>query len=306
MTKLYRYHMFGLVVVSDMVFPELAPGDPNKEPDVSIRQGHVAVDGLPGGAIQGPFCYTTTEPKQFWLTVPEIARYQVNEGREIVVDPFPDVDEASIRVFLLGSCMGALLMQRGLLVLHGNAIRIGDNCFVCVGPSGIGKSTLAAAFLQRGHDVLADDVVAVNDNCEAIPGFARLKIWQDAADQLKISTEGLRRIRPGIDKFDMPLREGFKSSPLPIKWVYVLQVHNQQEFSLQKVTGMDRFTPLRNNTYRFRYLIGMELKPRHLKLCGELAGKIHLARLRRPEKIFKLDELVDIILADVAAHPMQH
>ena len=306
MTSLYRYHMYGLVVASEMVFPELTHANPDAIPDIFIRRGKVAVEGLPGGTRQGPFSYTATDPMQFWLTVPDIARYQVSEGREILVDPWPEVDEDSVRVFLLGSCMGALLMQRGLLVLHGNAIRIGDSCFVCVGPSGSGKSTLAAAFLKRGHDVLADDVVAVNDNCEAIPGFGRLKIWQDAADRLDISTGGLRPIRPGVEKFDLPLRERFNSSPLPIKWIYILQSHKEQEFSLQKISGMDRFLPLRDNTYRFRYLIGMDLKPSHLKLCGRLAGKIHLARLRRPEALLKLDELVDVILADVAAHPMSH
>src|SRR5688500_4600828 len=247
MTTLYRYQMFGLIADSDMEFPELAPSDLDKASDISIRRGHIAIDEVRSVARQGPCSYTTNDPMRFWLIVPEVAHYQVNQGKEIIVDSLPNVDEASIRVFLLGSCMAALLVQRGLLVLHGNAIRIGDSCVVCVGPSGIGKSTLAAAFLKRGHDVLADDVVAVNDECEAIPGFARIKIWQDVADRLDISTEKLRRVRPGLEKFDLPLFDKFRSSPLPIKWIYILQSHNKQTFSLQNIMGMNRFEPLRNN-----------------------------------------------------------
>ena len=66
---------------------------------------------------------------------------------------------------------------------------------------------------------------------------------------------------------------------------------------------MDRFRPLRNNTYRVRFLEGMALKAEHLRLCGKLAGRVHLTRVTRPEHGFDLDGLMDRILADAAANP---
>ena len=52
----------------------------------------------------------------------------------------------AVRLYLLGTCMGALLFQRKLLPLHGSAVVINGKAYAFVGDSGAGKSTLAAAF----------------------------------------------------------------------------------------------------------------------------------------------------------------
>jgi hypothetical protein len=71
----------------------------------------------------------------------------------------------------------------------------------------------------------------------------------------------------------------------------------------EPIGGMQRFAPLRANTYRARYMEGMALKAQHLQLCGQLAGTIRLARVSRPRRGFELDALIDHLLADMAAHP---
>ena len=50
----------------------------------------------------------------------------------------------------LGTCMGALLMQRKIFPFHGSAIAINGKAYAIVGDSGAGKSTLASAFLKKG------------------------------------------------------------------------------------------------------------------------------------------------------------
>ena len=57
--------------------------------------------------------------------------------------------------------MGAILMQRKILPLHGSAIAIDGKAYAIVGDSGAGKSTLASAFLKRGYQLLSDDVITV-------------------------------------------------------------------------------------------------------------------------------------------------
>ena len=58
--------------------------------------------------------------------------------------------------------MGAILMQRKILPLHGSAIAIDGKAYAIVGDSGAGKSTLASAFLNKGYQLLSDDVIAVS------------------------------------------------------------------------------------------------------------------------------------------------
>ncbi|MFA5825986.1 MAG: hypothetical protein WC825_08440 [Gallionellaceae bacterium] len=268
--------------------------------DVRIVIAEVSHDGLVAGQQLGPYLWTSESA--LWLKVPGVARFLASDGNEIRIDPEHGVDEDSIRVFLLGSVFGAILFQRKFLVLHGNAIRIGDSCMVCVGDSGAGKSTLAAAFMQRGYQILADDVVPVDSQCRAVPGFPRIKLWQDAADHLKVNTEKLRRIRPEMQKFNFPALQQFAEQPLPVRWVYILDRHQKTEILFEPIQGMARFAALHDNTYRVRFLEGMALKANHLKLCGQLAGRIHLARLTRPEQGFTVDALVERILADTTGH----
>ncbi len=297
-----RYTAYNLTIDSELALPELTPCADDSVIDLHIHFGKLPKDGIQGGTQLGPFLWTNDHA--LWLKVPEVATFYVTNGNEIFIDPAPGIDEDSIRVFLLGSAFGALLFQRGYLVMHGNAIRIGDQCMICVGHSGAGKSTLAAGFMQRGYNVLADDVVPVNEACEAIPGFPRIKLWQDVADHLKIDTAPLRRIRPAMEKFHLPLAHDFGKQPLPVRWIYILNTNeSQQDIDIESIQGMQRFLPLRNNTYRVRYLEGMAMKQSHLQLCGKLAGKIRLGRVTRPRTDFQLDQLIDRLLADMTENP---
>lgn len=299
-----RYTAYNLSIDSEIDLPELLPVEAGnaESADVKIHFGPLAPGGLADGQQLGPFLWAA--PESLWLQVPQVARFLVSNGNDICIDPEPGIDEDSIRVFLLGSAFGALLLQRGHLVLHGNAIRVGDQCMVCVGRSGAGKSTLAAGFLQRGYEILADDVVPVDSDCRAVPGFPRIKLWQDVADRLNIDTAGLRRIRPNLEKFNYPIALAADTPPLPIRWIYILGSNNVfQEIRIEPILGLQRFQPLRNNTYRVGFLDGMGLKPEHMKLCGQLAGRIRLAHVTRPNNSFMLDQLIDRLLADIAENP---
>lgn len=298
-----NYKCYGLFISSEIALPELIPvldKVEKGEAEVRISIREVPTNGLPTGERFGPNLWASESA--LWLHVPRVARFLIREGKEILIDPEPGADEDSIRLYLLGSALGAILFQRRYLVLHGNAIRVGDGCMVCVGPSGAGKSTLAAVFMRHGHQILADDVVPINASGQALPGFPRIKMWQDTADRMNIDTGGLRRIRPNMKKFNYPASDLFADQPLPVKWIYVLERHPQKEILLNPVHGMERFHVLHQNTYRVRYIKALLLKAEHLKLCSRLSGNIHLVRLTRPEHGYSADEMVARILDDIAGN----
>lgn len=298
MSAVYSYELFGLRIASDLQLPGLSPGSDGTPFDIEISRGPVTPDGFEVGASVGPFAHAADHT--LWLQIPDVARYLVREGRQLVYEPAPDVDDDSLRVFMMGTCFGALLQQRGLLVLHGNAFEVGDGCAICVGPSGVGKSTLAARMMQRGHRVIADDVCPVDEEGRVVPGMARLKLWQEAAQELEITTGGLERVRPRMAKFAVPLGESFLARPAPVKAIYVLTPWNQDQFVVEDVSDIAKFQALRANSYRFRFLRGMGLGPRHLQQCSALASGTPVARISRPRAGFDIDGLADVILADLA------
>lgn len=294
----FYYKAFELNLVSDLYFPELLPIRFQKQKmDVRIRFGKVPANG-----IQDPIKSTASfqaKKDVFWLQIPGVARYLVTNGCEIVIDAMDETDENSIRIFLLGSCFGALLLQRGLFVLHGNAIRIDSYSFSIAGLSGAGKSTLAASLAKRGYSFLADDVCAINAKGEILPSFPQIKLWADAAKQLSIATNGLRRIRPDIDKYALPLTTQFCAQPLPLKLVYILNAHQEKNIVLKDLKGFDKYLPLKTQTYRHEYVESLAQVQSHKRQCIDLASQIELAQITRPAGPNQLQQLTDYIEFDL-------
>ena len=279
-----RYRFYGLAVDSELPLPEAGPPTTGGDADLRIHLGPVADDGIAGGRPLDEASQATRG--DFWLSVPGVARYRARNGNEIVVDRAPGADDVSLRLFLLGSGLGAVLIQRGLLVLHGNAIRVGNECLVCVGDSGAGKSTLAAAFALAGHQVLADDVVAIDADGMALPGLPRIKLWQDAADRLGIDTTGLTRIRAHIDKYDWPLGAAYCSQRLPVRRIVCLtdpgdaQGTGQNEpLSEHEVVGCERFSVLYEHSYRNQLLEALGRSADHFALATHLSRQARITRL---------------------------
>ena len=111
----YSYRMFGLHFASSISFP--ACKSHKAEPDVYIRFGSVP-DALHEVRTQGVLYQAA--PGRLLIKLDGIAKYLVQAGKEIVIEPDCAADEDTIRLFLFTSPLGALFHQRGLLALHGS------------------------------------------------------------------------------------------------------------------------------------------------------------------------------------------
>jgi hypothetical protein len=148
------YQLFGLKVKSDLGLPHALP-DVWGKADISIHQA--AASDIPHALA-------------FGFDIPGLAKFSIQQGHTITYQPYPGVTKDVLCLSLMGSCMGALLQQRGLTVLHGNAITYDNKaCMVFVGDSGAGKSTLAARHYLQGATILADDVCAISLNAAGKP-----------------------------------------------------------------------------------------------------------------------------------------
>ncbi|MEM7116765.1 MAG: hypothetical protein AAF614_30310 [Chloroflexota bacterium] len=299
---MHTYTTYGLRITSQLELPEFLPSQATEPIDVTIRMGKVPLS-LPSPKGKG-ILYEANE-QQFLLKIDHIARYFVQAGNSITIDPRPEALSSDIRVFLLGSCLGALLHQRGIFALHASAINTTHGAVLFTGPSGIGKSTLLNAFLQQGYKMLADDIAAIfiaKDQTPMImPAFPRTKLWEDSAQALQIDTATLARTRPKLKKFEHYVPQQFEPNPQPIHRIYHLNTRNGASLSLEPIPKMRTVQTLVLNTYRHQFLDGLAMRDTHFQLLTKVAQHIPIMRVTRPRVPLQLDGLVDMLLTDIHA-----
>lgn len=299
---LHRHTAFGLEIASALGLPELLAGREEGEAEVVIEFG--VVGEAPSEALKRGVRFAVGAD-WLWLQVDGVARFWVEGGRRIVIDRAEGADDDDLRVFLLAGGMGAILHQRGDLVLHGSVVEWEGEAVVFLGRSGAGKSTLASAFHARGRRVLTDDLCVVRKGAdgrmEAWPSFPQAKLWGDALQLLGVSAEGLRRIRSKLEKRALPLGEGFAAEPRAVRRLYVLQpINNLDEVGLARCQGPMKFEHLRRHTYRIDFLAAVEAKAKHLRQALALAAQAELVMLRRPRGGATPDAVVARVEADLA------
>ncbi len=292
------YHIFGLNILSEIELPAQSPADPDQKipPDVIIEYGDTP-EQLDNSQRKG--IWYQAAPGEFLLRVDSVARYYVSEGRRIVITPEPGVAKEKILIFLMGSAFGALLHQRNVLVLHAGAVVVKKSSVIFLGPSGIGKSTLAAAFHQRGYPFLADDVCAitmVKGKPAVIPGFPRLKLWEDVLKKLGKDKNQLKSVvwTKNLEKYFMPVEHRY-DKPVPLKAVFNLEITDTDQIEITALKGGAKINPLIGNTYRLGFLDGLGGKKEHFQQCAAVAAQTSVYRVARPRKGFLLDELMDVL-----------
>lgn len=272
----YRYRAFSLCLESDIPFPELI-SDNSENIDVQIS-----------------FCSKSIQA-DIDFYIPNVAHFYVHAGKHIWVKPDKGATFDQIRLFLLGSSMGAILHQRRQLVLHGNAIEIDGKCSVFLGPSGNGKSTLAGAFLKQGYRVLTDDICAItfqNNMPTVSPGYPQIKLWRDSAENLGHEPSKLTSIYDRSDKFALPIHNSFANKPLAVDQIFVLNTWERAQIELRRLSGINRFQAIFDNTYRQNFMKRTGQDQNYFKLCSQLISTTPLFSLTRPQSPYCLDELM--------------
>jgi hypothetical protein len=191
----HAYRLATLRLVSDVELPQLSPwsGGGDGPTDVVFRLGN-----LPP-SLDAPdhvFAWFQTKGRRQYLTTyRDDARVLVEDGRTVTIELAPGADAAEASSTLMAPVQAVLWHQRGLLPLHASVISVNGVAIALAGPSGVGKSTLAAALAAGGHEVLADDICIVDtaNGADVLPGAARLRLRRDAVDHLGIAAQRMER-----------------------------------------------------------------------------------------------------------------
>lgn len=292
-----KYQAFGLTIESEITLPELTPiSDSNELIDVEIT-----VDpSLRQELRLEPYDFVA-ESGVVTVVMPDAALFRIQNGNKIIISPFKGADEGLIRLYVLGTCIGALLLQRQIYPLHGSAVVINGKAYAFVGHSGAGKSTLASALIGRGYPLLTDDIVAVSMRAEdqtpiVIPAYPQQKLWQQSLDAFGVNNEALRSIYGRENKYCVSVKDDFCGTPIPLGGVFELVKTDLGGAEIRAIGKLERLDKLFQHTYRQFLVQKMDLTKWHFTHSALLASRMPFYQLLRPTEGFTAPRLVELIL----------
>lgn len=276
----YHYKVYGLHIGSALELPELIPAR-NTASEVDIGFGSIP-EHLP--EVRGSGVLFEASFNDFLFKYEGIGRIRVQNGNRIIIQAEKGALMSDIRLVLLGSGLGALLHQRGMLAIHGSAITNGRHTAIITGPSGVGKSSLAAGLFELGFSVIADDISVIcengNSQFKVAHGIPHLKLWKDVLNHLNHGNE-LTRVRPQLEKYRKPISLPAEETP-GLSKVVVINPSNERDFSCSEVLGNEKFHLLRSNTYRLRYIDKMDRTEAHFRNLSRLVPSVQVVYVNRP------------------------
>ena len=263
---------------------------------------------IPPGGSRAPQLRFAVAGNRYLLDVPRKAKFLVSmAGNEITCFPARGLARSSFHHLLLDQALPLALGLMGDLVLHASAVVPGDEAFALAGPSGRGKSTLAAHLGTRGAQVLADDCLVLREVGARWLAFAfdqGIRLWQDSARAVLRGSVTGARVAAGSAKRRVLRHPGiaFRQAPAPLGAIALPQERRpaSRRAALHRLSPREAMMALLPQTFFFEVHGKLALRNQFERLCA-LVESVPVYRLDLPADLASLREAGDVLLAAHAA-----
>ena len=251
--------------------------------DVEVSRGRVPA-GLAGATASGVLWEATRS--SFLIAVPGVARYLIEGGRSLIVDPDPGCSPAEVARLARTTPLAALCYQRGLSVLHAaGATRNGATVLVA-GRSAAGKSALLAELLVRGWRMVTDDVapIDVDESGQpiALPTSPELALGGDLPDRVAAAAT----ITTGA----------FEPEAKPLGAIWWLSTDNfRGPIKVEQLSAVNSFNALGTTAYNRRIADAILDASQRLRCDAPIATAVPVRRVVRPRGRWTLTGLANLI-----------
>jgi hypothetical protein len=317
-----RYQAYGLTLASDTPLPELGVG-PRGEPDPTAHLRVRLAGGPPRRPAPARWFMSWTHPAGgrwldcardaggYLLRFSALADFSVDVGgRDIVCRARRGTPLATLRHLLLDQVLPLVLNLRGRDALHATCVLTPGGACAFTGPTGAGKSTLAASFLLAGYPVLSDDCLVLGEDGEAIlatPAYPGLRLWGDALAALGGARAPSRPVAHYTSKRRLRARE--RRTPRlaarhPLARVYALAPPAAGERGapaaprLERLSRREGLVELIAAAFRLD-IADRGMLARQFGFLARVASRVPVRRLRVPRDFAGLPAVRAAILADL-------
>lgn len=297
--KSYFYEVYGLKVKSGIEIPEFVSIDEENmvNIDVDIYYSN-SPEEMKSLRDLGRKNYISKN--EIWFDVKGVASYYIKEGKIITVELYENYDKELLRIYLMCSCLGFIMLQRGKVAIHGGVVSYGNKAFIFTGDRGAGKSTLTTALRKNGYKFLSDDVAAIKFEDE-LPyvehGFPYQKLCGDAMESMGYDKELYSSFASEAQrKYLVPVYDEFINDYVQLSAVFKIVVDDVEDVCIKECTGSEKLNEIINNIYRGEFIKELGgVSSDYFKQCIDIAKNIRLFEIVRPRNKFTVDKQIELI-----------
>ncbi|MEN8076872.1 hypothetical protein ABFP60_07885 [Clostridioides difficile] len=296
-----KYNVYGLNIRSEIEIEEFIKLDSIKETNiVNIIYGQMSEE-IKNSISKGSKIKLTKN--KIWFHIDNVATYCITNGNKVEVEVCESADMQIMKIYLMCSCLGFIMLQREIVAIHGGVIEMDDNAVIFTGDRGAGKSTLTTALRERGYKFISDDVAGMKiDNIPYVmPGFPYQKLCESAMDKFGYDKEKCTSFMSDKEvKYIVPAKEEFVDEKRELVAIVKLTVGDVEEVTIKELTGSEKLNNIIENIYRgeyIKYLGGMN--PKYFRQCIEIAKNIRFYTVIRPVNGFTVDDQIELIEREV-------
>lgn len=248
----YKYKAFGFIIESPYPILQVEEAAGDAVPDIFVKES-----ALPDVAALDERYYMTSEESVSYNS-PVLGAMKISGGNLIEVQCKEGSTDEEFGLLVMGTCMGAIMHQRGLLPIHGSCVTDGKRSVLISGDSGAGKSTLASEFLAHGWKLVTDDVSLIKNISETPvvqSSYPSQKLCPDSMVSYK-TEEREYKFLFNIDetqKYAVSVQNTFHEGTAPLSLFVYLRI-TDDETRVEKASGFDCVHYLQRNTYCKEYL----------------------------------------------------
>lgn len=226
-----------------------------------------------------PF-FKAHSPNHVTLTLPDIGQFHIRNGQTIEVQHPSTVSDELLGLYLLGSAMGCILHQRGLIPLHISTVLINGQAWGFTAPSGTGKSTLGARLHHfAGCPMVSDDVAALYkiDGQPHVAGGPPLMKLQPEFAALFEDAHVSPIPHPEANKLRVQPKHAFVQGLVPLAGMVVLERDETVapgDLAIEPLAGTGAFLGAREAIYRYQMGLAMSSQAHMFEKLTELATHV--------------------------------
>ncbi len=262
--------------------------------NITIKTAPVPIE-LGGTTARGVLWQAS--PGRFLLDLPEVARYLVEGGECVTIEPCTGILPDVVTHFARMTPLAALLYQRGMLAFHAAAVANERGAVLLAGDSGGGKSTLLMELLQRGWALLADELAIVsqdgNGGLHVIPTFSDIALWPDTLK--KFGKEAEEFEHADANRLLLNLTDQRTVASQPLLAMYRLGVQSKAEISCERMAGIEHFKAVSTLLYNSHVADALLDRVIYMGYASAIVRTTPVVRLNRPRGSWSVDGLADLI-----------